>query len=171
MATNIDAPYPVLGTDGERSEWIQRNTAGPPARAPEIALSAKVRDFVEQRLAATIQTIADVTGTEVKKFVDKRIAEHAQALPHSGTPARFVAIKAGSVRELKGSDSLAAPGAMVCANVNQLADELFALVEARLEAEHKGASDDTIERRLSRHADHLSSLETRLKRLEHGGGK
>ena len=35
--------------------------------------------------------------------------------------------------------------------------------------EQKAAKLDSFERRLSRHADHLARLETRLKSLEHGG--
>lgn len=42
----------------------------------------------------------------------------------------------------------------------------------RLDAlEARGERVDSFERRLSRHADHLAALESRLKRLEHGGDK
>ena len=148
MATNVNNdPYPRSGSDDDRSRWIERNTE--PARTPDSAgWFAKVQAYVEQRLAATTQMIADVTGRETKTFINKCIAEHAVALPHSGTPGRFVAISAKSMRELKGGDSvLAAPGTAVCLNATQLADEVFTLVQARLDAEAKGATADSLEQR------------------------
>ena len=51
----------------------------------------------------------------------------------------------------------------------QLAGAKRAVLEARVQGlEKRLESPDTVERRLSRHADHLASLETRIKRMERG---
>jgi hypothetical protein len=134
--------------------WRKRHPA--PARAAPNYVTVESLD-------ATLNELIDGIGAETKKFVAEKFGELEAKF---GTTLADVLAAASSVNEVASRVVCAPAAAGASGDVAELRKQVDELRKADEATTETLAS---VKRQLSRHVDHLSGLENRLKKIERSG--